>query len=110
MLIRNNIKEGETHQKAEQSHDALVGDPDDEGGAGGGHGPVGAGRGFVQAARARERLGAGRRKLGRRLQPRRGLGGRAEALCDLDEAVGGHLILKQQRLSPFFGQSPPSAG
>lgn len=68
MLIRNNIKEGEAHQKAEQSHDALVGHPDDEGWAGGGHGPVGAGHGgSVQAARAGERLGAGRRQLGRRL-------------------------------------------
>ena len=67
MLIRN-IKEGQgAHQEAEQSHDALVGHPDDEGGAGGVHGPVGARGGPVQAAGARERLGAGWGKRWRRL-------------------------------------------
>ena len=101
MLIRK-IKE-EAHQEAEQSHDALVGHPDDEGGAGGVHGPVGAHGRPVQAPWAGERFGAGWRKRWRRLQPSRGLGGRAEALHDLHEAVGRHLILKQQRLAPFLG-------
>ena len=71
MLIRN-IKE-EAHQEAEQSHDALVGHPDDEGGAGGVHGPVRARGGPVQAPGARESLGAGRGKRWRRLKASRGL-------------------------------------
>ena len=34
----------------------------------------------------------------------RGLGGRGEVLGDLDVAVGGHLVLEQQRLPPLLGQ------
>ena len=99
------------YQKAEQPNNALIGNSDHEGGAGVGEGPVlgpGGGGRTVQAARAGERgLGAGRSQLGQ-LQARRGLGRGGEALRDLHEAVGRHLIFKQKGLSPLLGKCPLS--
>ena len=79
--------------------------------AGGRGARAGAGRRAVQAVGAgqlaRARAEGGRLpRPGPRLvtQTRRGLGGRGEVLGDLDVAVGGHLVLEQQRLPPLLGQ------
>ena len=73
--------------------------------AGGRGARAGAGRRAVQAVGAgqlaRARAEGGRLPL---TQTRRGLGGRGEVLGDLDVAVGGHLVLEQQRLPPLLGQ------
>ena len=77
--------------------------------AGGRGARAGAGRRAVQAVGAgqlaRARAEGGRLPRPRLVtQTRRGLGGRGEVLGDLDVAVGGHLVLEQQRLPPLLGQ------
>ena len=86
---------GITYQQTEQSDDALVGNPHDEGRLVSGEAPVGRGGALLAGTVWAHRHLAGKFCLG--------LGGRRVALGHLNVEVGRHLILKQKRGSPLLG-------